>query len=267
MSRPPKPDGGAPKRQMLCSRCGAVLPGGATECSQCGAVYSAERSATPLWMWALAIGLLVAGIASVGATYYVVARRAFAAGLRQGQRTAEARTGWLEEEPVRREQQPAANRVAGPAPSAPPAAAQQREPGEQAGRESPQAAPEQAAPAAQPPQWSPQAEADTRAALETLQRAVAQFHSHTGAYPASLADLVSPTPPSYGLAPAADGSVVEVPIDPSRYRPPYLSPPEIPRNVLSVTPDDPSDDWIYETDSAATLGQVRTGPTVSSVPQ
>lgn len=103
-------------------------------------------------------------------------------------------------------------------------------------------------------------ESALKADLHQLRMAIELFHAHTGAYPATLDDLVTTTPPVAGVDELGQPRV----ITPSDYRGPYVDPYEgVPHDPITGAPD-----WAYST-TPPTVGEVRSsanGSTVDGIP-
>lgn len=103
-------------------------------------------------------------------------------------------------------------------------------------------------------------EAALRAELHQIRMAIELFHAHTGAYPASLADLVVTTAPTVGLDDLGHPRSITA----ADYRGPYVDPYEgVPHDPITGTGN-----WSYST-TAPTVGDVRssaTGQTIDGKP-
>jgi prepilin-type N-terminal cleavage/methylation domain-containing protein len=100
-------------------------------------------------------------------------------------------------------------------------------------------------------------EVSVKATLSELRKAVASFHAETGLYPAQLPDIVSRTPPAFGLT--ATGQ--QVTILPADFRGPYLFARGggLPKDELTGLPD-----WRYTT-SVPNIGAVHTSAIGNSI--
>lgn len=93
-------------------------------------------------------------------------------------------------------------------------------------------------------------EAALRGTLQELRNSIGLFQSHTGTYPAALSDIMNAAtnPPASGL----DVTGAAVGINPSDYKGPYLTTPNM---ALPVNPITNAVDWVYGT-TAPNVGEV-----------
>jgi general secretion pathway protein G len=103
-------------------------------------------------------------------------------------------------------------------------------------------------------------ESALRAELHQIRMAIELFHAHTGAYPATLADLVTTAAPAVGIDDLGHPRAIAA----SDYRGPYVDPYEgVPHDPITRTAN-----WTYST-SPPTVGDVRssaTGQTIDGKP-
>ncbi len=104
-------------------------------------------------------------------------------------------------------------------------------------------------------------EAALRATLQELRNSIGLFQSHTGTYPAGLADIMLPAtaPPASGL----DVLGAALGINATDYRGPYLTTPDgqLPDNPITGA-NVQGTDWIYGT-VAPNVGEVHAAPGAS----
>lgn len=95
-------------------------------------------------------------------------------------------------------------------------------------------------------------EASLRAHLQELRNSIGLFQSHTGTYPAVLADIMVTTPPASGF----DVAGTSIPINGTDYKGPYLTTADgaLPKNPITSAVD-----WVYSVTSP-TVGAVHAAP-------
>ncbi len=95
-------------------------------------------------------------------------------------------------------------------------------------------------------------EASLRAHLQELRNSIGLFQSHTGTYPAALADIMGTSAPTSGL----DVTGSSISINASDYKGPYLTTAD---NNLPKNPITSATDWVYGLTSP-NVGAVHASP-------